>query len=386
MGENNLYNRGQLLDELEKLGVDVRPMPRPSYMKPYPDRIDKLYPFPRGYKVPEFSLFSGEEKSQSTVEHIARFSAQCGEAGAHDFWKLRLFASFLTKVAFTWYSHLSPNSVDTWKDPEIKFHEKFYRAPPDVTLADLARISQLPSESVEKYIDRFRNLRTRCMTHISEGDCVLMVVKGMNFAMREHFEGHRFRDLFELTNRVTGYERLLQEKEQRRGSSKGTYYRDQLDVAVVTDSEDDSSDDEICMAEFLGKKPTECAALRKPGYVKKNKMAVIQKEYSFDLTKADDIFDALLKDGKISLSEGHVVLSSEELIGKDYCKFHNSWRHSTNNCVVFRNVVQKAINEGKLLFPAKREADAKCVSINVIRPNLDQVLGIGKVLEKWNAK
>ncbi|XP_050218815.1 uncharacterized protein LOC126669396 [Mercurialis annua] len=239
------------------------------------------------------------------MEHVARFSAQCGEAGAHDFWKLRLFASSLTKMAFTWYSHLSPNSIGAWKDLEIKFHEEFYRAPPDVTLADLARISQLPSESVEKYIDHFRNLRTRCMTQISEGDCVPMVVKGMNFAMREHFEGHCFRDLFELINRVRSYERLLQEKEQRRGSSKGTYYRDQLDVAVITDSEDDSSDDE-----------------------------------------ADDIFDALLKDGHISLSECHVIPSSEELVGKDYCKFHNSWRHNTNNCVVFRNVVQKAITEG----------------------------------------
>ncbi|XP_050233341.1 uncharacterized protein LOC126681829 [Mercurialis annua] len=271
---------------------------------------------------------------------------------AHDFWKLRLFASSLTKMAFTWYSHLSPNSIGAWKDMEMKFHEEFYRAPPDVTLADLARISQLPR---------------------------------MNFAMREHFEGHRFRDLFELTNRVTSYERLLQEKEQRRVSSKGTYYRDQLDVAVITDSEDDSSDDEVCMAEFLGKKPAECAALRKPGYVKNNKVSVIQKDYSFDLKKADDIFDALLKDGQISLSEGHVIPSSKELAGKDYCNFYNSWRHSTNNCVVFQNVVQKAITEGKLLFPARKEADANYIAINTIRPNLDQVLGIRKVLEKWSA-
>ncbi|XP_050229195.1 uncharacterized protein LOC126678335 [Mercurialis annua] len=269
---------------LERLGVDLRPMPRPLYMKPYPDWIDKLYPFPRGYKVPEFSLFSGEEKGQSTVEHVARFSAQCGEAAAHDFWKLRLFASSLTKMAFTW-------------------------APPDVTLADLARISQLPSESAEKYIGRFRNLRTRCSTKMSEADCVPMVVRGMSFAMREHFEGH---------------------------------------------SEDSGSEDEVNMAEFLGTKPLECSALRKPGFVKKNKTVVVQNEYSFDLTKADDIFDALLKDGQISLSEGHTIPPSEELVGKDYCKYHNSWRHSTNNCVNFRNVIKKAISEGKLLFPTKK--------------------------------
>ncbi|XP_050211602.1 uncharacterized protein LOC126661779 [Mercurialis annua] len=309
---------------LERLGVDLRPMPRPSYMKPYPDWIDKLYPFPRGYKVSEFSLFSGEEKGKSTVEHVARFSAQCGEAAAHDFWKLRLFASSLTKMAFTWYSRLSPNSVDTWKELEILFHEEFYRAPPDVTLADLARISQLPSESAEKYIGRFRNLRTRCSTKMSEADCVPMVVRGMSFAMREHFEGHRFRDLFELTNR--------------------------------------------------------------PGFVKKNKTAVVQKEYSFDLTKADDIFDALLKDGQIALSEGHVIPPSEELVGKDYCKYHNSWRHNTNNCVNFRNVIQKAINKEKLLFPTKKEADVKYVSINTVRPHFDSFPEQGHIQSKWNPR
>ncbi|XP_050222299.1 uncharacterized protein LOC126672393 [Mercurialis annua] len=242
-------------------------------------------------------------------------------------------------MAFTWYSRLSPNSVDTWKDLEILFHEELYRAPPDVTLADLARISQLPNKSTEKYIGRFRNLRTRCSTKMFEADCVPMVVRGMSFTMREHFEGHRFRDLFELTNRVTSYERLLQEKEQRRGASKGTYYKDQLDVAVISDSEDSGSEDEVNMAEFLGTKPLECSALRKPGFVKKNKTAVVQKEYSFDLTKADDIFDALFKDGQIALSEGHVIPPPKELVGKDYCKYHNSWRHSTNNCVNFRNVI-----------------------------------------------
>ncbi|XP_050207598.1 uncharacterized protein LOC126657023 [Mercurialis annua] len=215
-GEPNIYDQGQLLNMLEKLRVDFKLMPHPS-----------------GYKVLEFSLFYREEQGQSTVERVARFPAQCSEAAAHDFRKLRLFASSLTKMPFTWYSRLTSNSVETWKDLEILFHEGFYRAPPDVTLVDFARISQLPSESAEKYIGRFRNLRTRCSTKMSEADCVPMVVRGMSFAMREHFEGHRFRDLFKLTNRVTSYERLLQEKEQRRGASKGTYYKDQLDIAVI---------------------------------------------------------------------------------------------------------------------------------------------------------
>ncbi|XP_059627256.1 uncharacterized protein LOC132270060 [Cornus florida] len=40
---------------------------------------------------------------------------------------------------------------------------------------------------------------------------------------------------------------------------------------------------------------------------------------------------------------------------KEYCKFHNVWSHSTNNCVVFHNIVQKAIEDGKLKFSKKSE-------------------------------
>lgn len=42
--------------------------------------------------MPEFVLFSGEEK-KSTIEHIARFSVQCGEARSKDYLKLRCCAS-----------------------------------------------------------------------------------------------------------------------------------------------------------------------------------------------------------------------------------------------------------------------------------------------------
>lgn len=92
--------------------------------------------------MPEFVLFSGEEK-KSTIEHIAQLSVQCGEAGSKDYLKLRLFANSLTKEAFPWYMNLPPNSINSWYDLESKFHEQFYRTEPDITVADLARVTQL---------------------------------------------------------------------------------------------------------------------------------------------------------------------------------------------------------------------------------------------------
>jgi hypothetical protein len=66
------------------------------------------------------------------------------------------------------------------------------------------------------------------------------------------------------------------------------------------------------------------------------------------ITKCDKIFDELLKHGNIKLS--HVIPPVEQLKGRVYCKWHSSFLHNTNDCVVFRRQIQSAINEGRLRF------------------------------------
>lgn len=121
-------------------------------------------------------------------------------------------------------------------------------------------------ESVEKYIARFRKLRTRSQTSLTEKECVSLALRGLNFNMREKFEGQEFTDLFHLVTRAASYERLQKEKKERRTSSKGTYYKDpSLEIAVVEyDSTSESEDEEVCVAELVQGKPYECPALTKP--------------------------------------------------------------------------------------------------------------------------
>ncbi|GKV15503.1 hypothetical protein SLEP1_g26290 [Rubroshorea leprosula] len=111
-----LFNRDQLIDLVqETYGPALRPLVRPAYRKPYPDIIDHENPFPRGFKVPEFTLFSGEV-GQSTIEHIGRFTIQCGEASGDDNLKLRLFPSSLTGIAFTCvYGRFVKASPKAWR-------------------------------------------------------------------------------------------------------------------------------------------------------------------------------------------------------------------------------------------------------------------------------
>ena len=72
----------------------------------------------------DFSFFSKED-GQSTLEHVARFTVQCGElANYENFYrlKLRLFPNSWTRAAFTWYTTLPRNSIQSWQEMERQFH------------------------------------------------------------------------------------------------------------------------------------------------------------------------------------------------------------------------------------------------------------------------
>ncbi|CAL9024616.1 unnamed protein product [Prunus brigantina] len=49
----------------------------------------------------------------------------------------------------------------------------------------------------------------------------------------------------------------------------------------------------------------------------------------------------------------HRMPKLEELKGRQYCKWHNSWNHSTNGCVVFGDVIREEITTGKLKLARK---------------------------------
>jgi beta-xylosidase len=78
------------------------------------------------------------------------------------------------------------------------------------------------------------------------------------------------------------------------------------------------------------------------------------KTYSFDITKADKIFDYLLEKGQIKLIGNHKIPSVEELKKSRYCKYQNSSTHTTNDCKVFRELIQKAIEKGRIGLEKKK--------------------------------
>ncbi|CAL9011456.1 unnamed protein product, partial [Prunus brigantina] len=94
---------------------------RPTYRKPYPAYIDQI-PLSPGFKVPNFTLFNGEDPHASSVEHIGRFSVQC--------------------IAI--------------ENNPLVFHDYYYRIQLEVTISDLAALKQSEDEPAQDFITRFR--------------------------------------------------------------------------------------------------------------------------------------------------------------------------------------------------------------------------------------
>ncbi|OMO89495.1 Retrotransposon gag protein [Corchorus capsularis] len=208
-GENNQQDVGDnMADNADEEFNNVEPRAA-AYVpphKPYPEEYDRLYPLPRGYKVHDFTCFSGTSSEQSTLEHISRFTIQCGEANS-GYHKLRLFPNSVTGAAFTWYINLPPNSVRTWEEMERLFHTQFYRTEPEVSMADLCRLYQKKGESAEDYLDRFKKLRNRCRTPLQEMEFVRLAQNGLDIELRKKFEGVDFRDFFEMSTKDMGVDK-----------------------------------------------------------------------------------------------------------------------------------------------------------------------------------
>ena len=62
----------------ELYGPSLKQISRSEFYKPYPEMINSENSYLRGHRILDFSLFFGED-GQSTPEHVARFTMQCGE-------------------------------------------------------------------------------------------------------------------------------------------------------------------------------------------------------------------------------------------------------------------------------------------------------------------
>ena len=78
----------------------------------------------------------------TAMEHISFYLVQLREASIEEAHKVRFFPLFLSRLTFSWFSSLEPNSITEWADLENKFHAYFYSGVGEKRITDLTSMGQ----------------------------------------------------------------------------------------------------------------------------------------------------------------------------------------------------------------------------------------------------
>ncbi|XP_058752893.1 uncharacterized protein LOC131626086 [Vicia villosa] len=263
--ETNLTTMIERIMAQNDLNTGLR---RPNYTSPLSDYVLQVE-LPRGRKVPKFTKFSGDT-SESTTEHIARYMTEVGDLANNEDLRVKYFPSSLTKNAFTWFTTLPPNSIDTWS--------------------------------------QFRLLKARCFTVVPEHELVEMAVGGLDYSIRKKLDTQYLRDMAQMIDRVRQVKRLKVEKARANKS----YKKDRVTYVEVDEEEPETFEDqhgfedcEVDLAELKEAGPYTCKMItpsngKNPVEIEKNDKFP-KKTYTFNVTKCDKIFDLLVKDGQMVL-------------------------------------------------------------------------------------
>jgi hypothetical protein len=136
-GDVNDGVRDQIARTLREFGFTPKGRAR-SYQKPYPKYFDMI-PYPQGFWVPDLAKFTGDD-AKTTYEHIGQFLAQVNDMGITDVHRIRMFPLSLIRAAFSWFTSLSPNLIDSWVSLEQKFHDYFYNGEVELRLSNLTSL------------------------------------------------------------------------------------------------------------------------------------------------------------------------------------------------------------------------------------------------------
>ena len=119
-------------------------------------------------------------------------------------------------------------------------------------------------------------------------------------------------------------------------------FKRHVNMAQADESDDSGEEQEVAVAEWTrGANPVPCKWVKQQGLV---------KGFDFDVTKAEQIFDLLLKEKQLKLPENHKLPTAQELQGRLYCKWHHSFTHATGECKELRRQIQLAIEQGQLIL------------------------------------
>ena len=241
---------------------------------------------PPKYKLPEFSKFSGQD-NVTIVEHVSKYIAQLGEAAASKALRIIFFSLSLSGSAFSWFASLPAGSIQSWANLEKRFHAYFYTGQVELSLYDLMSLKERIGESSLDFIQRFRNLRSRCYNlNLTDKQLVEITYQGLVLPIKEKFTPQECEGLAQLAQKASAQEEQLLGRNKRYQGA-----------CIDTNDGANYDEEEVALAEWARNKKTMLC----PWVTEK----ADEKKYDFDITKADKIFDLLLQEKQIQIPLNH---------------------------------------------------------------------------------
>ncbi|XP_062006010.1 uncharacterized protein LOC133723211 [Rosa rugosa] len=320
-----------------------RSLPDPNYMKRY--EVEEMIraatqrrDLNAGYRNIIFSTLSGED-TESAANHLARFRVQCGQYQNDDSLKCKIFATLLSRAAFTWFSKLKSGSITDWPAMQKLFRETFR----DIDLACLTQMSQQPTKSIVAYLQRFHIQKAKLNMVLPKKELVKLAIKGLEPRQHKKQHGTMFDSMGELITKVARFEHLLRETDARKNASKGTYVQGKNRTSEEETPEEKVEKDEVSAHELSGKKGSALKQLKlSKEPVKLKSVALTKPEfttYTYDANKVHEILDEMTAAKMVKIDFG-LYPKADQLKGKKYCKFHNFWNHNTAECVNLKDQIQ----------------------------------------------
>jgi hypothetical protein len=178
--------------------------------------------------------------------------------------------------------------------------------------------------------------KNRCYsTRISEKEAVELASLGLLKPIRDLAFQLEFTSLAHLVQKLMTHEQRHPELYQEK-------FKCQVAVVDAKEAEDSGEEQEVSVAEWTrGANHVPCKWVKQTGPA---------KGFDFDVGKVEQIFGLLLKEKQLKFPEGYKPPTAQEWKGRSYCKWHDSFTHSTSDCKELRRQIQLAIEHGRLIW------------------------------------
>lgn len=143
----------------------------------YPfDRTLYMSPFSQYFETPKFDKYRGKGDPS---DHVKEFFTPCIEVAHEDTYLMCLFLKSLGGTTLEWFSHFPPK-IASWGELAEQFINFFlHNINNPITLMDLCASKQRERKKFTSFLQRWRDLYHRCLSHISEVEQVDIFIENL---------------------------------------------------------------------------------------------------------------------------------------------------------------------------------------------------------------